>query len=138
MPTQGHFLCLKTFVILWILSVYCSTTLRRYGNYVAALLDTTSACAASGITKYNRIIFFGLALYQLSYSISTDRTRTCDLLRDIKIAELILKLGTSGGTRTHINQLSVATGYKSAVLPLNYRGIKKLVRLAGIEPTFTV
>jgi len=28
------------FVILWILSVYCSTTLRRYGNYIAALLDT--------------------------------------------------------------------------------------------------
>ena len=33
--------------------------------------------------------------------------------------------GTSGGNRTHINQLSVATGYKSAVLPLNYRGINR-------------
>jgi len=41
----------KSFVILWILSVYCSTTSRRHDNYIAALLDTTSAFAASGITK---------------------------------------------------------------------------------------
>jgi hypothetical protein len=33
-----------------------------------------------------------------------------------------LSIGTPGGSRTHIDQLSVATGYKSAVLPLNYRG----------------
>ena len=37
-------------------------------------------------------------------------------------ALLSIIFGTSGGIRTHINQLSVATGYKSAVLPLNYRG----------------
>jgi hypothetical protein len=48
--------------------------------------------------------------------------------------------GASGGSRTHINQLSVATGYKSAVLPLNYRGIFWLrgkdsnLRLPGYEP----
>ena len=35
--------------------------------------------------------------------------------------------GTPTGNRTQINQLSVATGYKSAVLPLNYRGIPLIV-----------
>ena len=39
------------------MSVYYSTTSRRYDNYVAALLDTTSAFAASGITKINRMLF---------------------------------------------------------------------------------
>ena len=42
------------------------------------------------------------------------------------------KLGTSGENRTHISRLSGATGYKSAVLPLNYRGMAETV---GVEPT---
>ena len=32
-------------------------------------------------------------------------------------------IGPSGESRTHISRLSGATGYKSAVLPLNYRGL---------------
>ena len=42
-----------------------------------------------------------------------------------------IKLGTSGENRTHISRLSGATGYKSAVLPLNYRG---MAESNGFEP----
>ena len=41
--------------------------------------------------------------------------------------------GASDRIRTCISQLSVATEYKPAVLPLNYRGIN-LVGRAGFEP----
>ena len=41
--------------------------------------------------------------------------------------------GTSNRIRTCISRLSVATGYKPAVLPLNYRGI--LAEIVGFEPT---
>ena len=44
--------------------------------------------------------------------------------------------GASDRIRTYISQLSVATGYKPAVLPLNYRGIHLVVSIgnAPISP----
>ena len=43
--------------------------------------------------------------------------------------------GSDARTRTEISQLSVATGYKPAVLPLNYATIWWAVRDLNPEPT---
>ena len=47
---------------------------------------------------------------------------------------LNIKNGSSARIRTEISQLSVATEYKPAVLPLNYTATK-LEWMMGVEPT---
>ena len=41
----------------------------------------------------------------------------------------LLEYGSSARTRTEISRLSVATGYKPAVLPLNYGTIYVVIQL---------
>ena len=73
-------------------------------------------------------------LHQRIGTLSQIRTDTLLLLRESPLPIGLQGHGTSKENRTPISRLSGATGYKSAVLPLNYRGIHLVVRV-GFEPT---